>query len=106
MKSIAYNFRRPTLVLAAWYSFFTPLVVILSLFIFLNYVTDHHLTRDFCDVLRWVCVSSLISGIVSLFGMRRYGARRILPAAIAGILFSAGAGYAAFVIMALSSISC
>jgi hypothetical protein len=38
--------------------------------------------------------------------MRRYGVWRILPAAIAGILFSAGAGYVAFVIMGLSSISC
>lgn len=48
------------------------------------------------DIAFWVCLSSLASGIISLFGIRRHGWRVILWKALLGILASGFFGFLAF----------
>ena len=48
------------------------------------------------DIAFWICVSSLVMGIASLFGIRRHGLRVIVWRALAGILASGIFGFIAF----------
>jgi hypothetical protein len=84
---------KPLFILAAWYSIIAPVIIFLSIFICMDHTTDHNVIHDLCAFSRWVCLSGLISGVVSLSGVRRCGAKRILPVAIAGIIFSVVVGF-------------
>ncbi|HEY4414925.1 MAG TPA: hypothetical protein VGO57_04455 [Verrucomicrobiae bacterium] len=82
---------------AACDSFYTPLVVLLTFLIFEGLNSAEPLSDDIFLVLIGICISSLISGIASLFGIPKHGVGRILSAAFFGILLSLGVAYVAAV---------
>ena len=53
------------------------------------------------DIAFWICVSSLVLGIASLFGIRRHGWKVILWKALFGILASGFFGFCALVCIAM-----
>ena len=109
--------RKPLLVLAASYSCVTPFIVavFIGVFYFIMYqieVKQNHvmLSRqaygDILEIPFFVLVSTLVSGVVSLFGIRQRGARPILLKAIVGILASLGVGFVVYMLLAMSCIIC
>ncbi len=113
----SFGSRKPLLVLAAAYSCITPFIVavFIGVFYFIMYqieVKQNHviLSRqaygDMLEMPLFVLMSTLVSGIVSLFGIRKHGAKPILLKAIAGILASLGVGFVVYVLLAMSSIIC
>ena len=84
---------------AGWYSCITPFVAIVALLLgtfgglFDDTGTNGRTINapaqgEFALIIGWVFVSSLVSGIVSLFGITKNGARQILLKATIGIVFS------------------
>jgi len=98
---------RKLFLLAAWYSLITPCILfgalLLKLLAGLFYTTSDDGTKwidwpvesEFYLIIECVFFSSLISGVVSLFGIRKCGERMISTKAIIGILLSLGVGLVA-----------
>ena len=84
---------------AAWLSVFIPLVTFVVTFVLFRW--DWHISIDVQEKYLFgagcVQVISLILGIVSLFGIRRHGARLIVWKAAIGIIASCGMGFLSFV---------
>lgn len=104
-------------VLAASYSCFTPFVVAVAVAVFwfvlyeIEVVHNHEIlsAQKFGDILEipfFILIGNLILGFASLFGIPRHGLKPILLKAVIGILASLGVGFAIFVLIAMSSITC
>jgi hypothetical protein len=96
-------------VLAAWYSCVTPFVVAAATSVFIWEVIQHPTLRrtTYSEILYipiLILPSSLISGIVSLFGMRKHGIKPILLKAIIGILASLAFGFIIFALAVRSEV--
>jgi hypothetical protein len=102
--------RRPFLVLAASYSCFTPFIVAILTTVFFIIVDQaeakqhriifaRHAAGDVLLIPFWLLVSSLLFGVLSLFGIRKHGASPILLKAIIGILASFGFGFIVFALI-------
>ena len=77
--------------IAAWYCWIAPLVVTgiaTAVFIAEGDTRYHTLGDPAVDISFWVCISGLALGVVSLFGIRRHGARVIVWKALLGIVVS------------------
>jgi uncharacterized membrane protein len=102
---IAWASKQTYFSIAAWYCLVAPLLAsgFATLICFLEgpYERHHRVLVSFInefqanDIQCWVCVSSLVVGLVSLFGMRRHGLNAILWKTIFGILASGLFGLAA-----------
>jgi hypothetical protein len=102
--------KQPLSVLAASYSCIVPFITAGMTFLLVLYILDDcpTLTRQaYVKILLvplGMFVSTLIAGIVSLFGMQRHGATLILPRAIIGIVGSLGFGIGVLLLMTFSSL--
>jgi hypothetical protein len=86
--------------LAAYYSLVTPLAMITSyviLCLIAHSNSDYAFLRDFLHHGILVLFSSVVAGIVGLFGIR-HGAKGILWKSIIGIVVSCGIGLSFFVL--------
>ena len=113
MHRISIILKKPILKFAAWYCCLTPLVVGISIFLYgyffiehAKVYIDHQASQQFHELAMWVCASSIIAGIVSLFGVYLHKQFWILSVAVIGILLSIVVGYVAFVSFVLSGITC
>jgi hypothetical protein len=100
---------RVPFVLAAWYSCLTPFVVAAATGLFIWGVIKHPTLRriTYSEILYipiLILPSSLISGVVSLFGMRKHGIKPILLKAIIGILASLAFGFIIFALAVRSEV--
>ena len=90
--------------IAAWYCWIAPLVATAIATVIYSDEGDtryHRLGDPAVDITFYVCVSGLVLGVVSLFGIRQHGARVILWKALLGIVVSCLCGaYAALGIWA------
>jgi hypothetical protein len=97
------NSHKPLPILFAWCSTFAPFAV--ALVVFLVVRAADALPRDAyrnvagiaygCELFVLFC--TFVLGLTSLFGIRQYGAHRILVPAVIGMLASGGLGFMAFV---------
>ncbi len=87
--------------LAAWYSLIAP--VFCGPIYLILYFEQEQNSYATLGVVFWVLATSLFAGIISLFGIPKLGARKILWKALIGIIlgaiveffvFAAGIGYA------------
>ena len=95
--------------IAAWLSLIIPFVltaVTFGLILLANHANPKSLSPNFvsgvlgCEFL--IAVSSIILGVASVLGIKRHKRRISLWIALAGILVSGIASYAAFILLALS----
>jgi membrane protein required for beta-lactamase induction len=90
--------------IAAWYCLVAPFAVAGFAFTVLHVEGSYDRFNPIAsphqdqveDILFFVCLSSLVLGIASLFGIRRHGVRVILWKALLGILASCFFGFVAF----------
>ena len=81
---------------AAWYCWTAPLVassISTAIYVSEGDTRYHRLGDPAGDIAFYVCISALVLGVVSLFGIRRHGARVILWKALLGILLSFLCGF-------------
>ena len=100
---------RVPFVLAAWYSCLAPFVVAAATGLFIWGVIDHPTLRrtTYSEILYipiLILPSSLVFGVVSLFGMRKHGIKPILLKAIIGILASLAFGLIIFALAVRSEV--
>jgi len=82
---------------AAWYSLITPfaMAATIALFYYLEDASNAESQRMISNFLQFgllICISSLIAGIISLFGIPRHGTRIIVWKATIGIVASCALG--------------
>ena len=105
---------RKMFLIAAWYSWITPFVSLGALIIKFFYgprydmadngtkFTDWDADGDFYLIVECVLLSSLVAGIVSLYGIWKHKEPQIRPIAIIGIVLSLGIGFLAKAVQLLS----
>ena len=105
---------RKLFLIAAWYSWIIPFVLLGALILNFFYgpfygsaddgtkFTDWDADGDFYFIVECILFSCLVSGIVSLFGIWKHTEPQIRPIAIIGIVLSLGIGFLAKAVQLLS----
>ena len=86
------------LVRAACYSFYTPLVVLLALLIFLTLADRPSVLRAGCLVSVGIYAASFLAGLTGLFRIFNGGIDRFSLLALIGMILGFGVGFIAYII--------